>query len=634
MTVPQTLRAVFLYATAHQLRRRLRAHPTATAWALYLLSLVPLLLCLQLVHGTSPRYLLSWPIRQCGPFLVNLGLLILALGLLYALVNSAFDALAVLAATIVVLGCADRAKISKLQLPLFPSDFLFVRELANLDAYYTPMLAYGAGGLLATIGFGRHLRKRLPHLRTGWPQRALILALGIGSLACAVPHHLSLIEALNRLTGTRNYTWNPTGNYRHNGVLYGLLLNLDGMLVATPPGYSRESVSRILGGFQSIPGRPGQRANVILVMSESFWDLRELKGLDLDFDPTPTYRALVENGFGFHLVTPTFGGGTCDPEFEVLTGLPVKYFPPGSRAYQQYVQRPIPSIARLFKHNGYRAAAVHTHYRWYWNRDRVYKFAGFDSFTGIEDMSLPERKGLYASDRQLVKALVEKSRRTTEPYFLFAISVQNHGPYDRDRYDRYDHPVRSGMLSPTATTELRNYSQGLIDADSSLRELVAFVDGQQAPTVLVFFGDHLPSTGALFADTGFFSDSLSPLEDRMRRYVEVGVVHANFDIPRPHGRLFSTAYLPLYIAELAGVERPAFYAYLAELQARLPGLSRELTLDAYGKPLANDDPAMRAVDASYWQLEYDVLFGANYSGPFFDVRAPVAGVTRRSPVSD
>ncbi len=600
-----------------RLRSACAAHPRATAWAAYAVWLVALLLVLQYFHRPKLLYVFAWPVFYFPEFLVNFGILSLVFGVLYALVNSAFYAAGAVSVLVTLIGYADRMKVATLNLPLVPSDLLFVGQLGSLRGYYSRAVAVCGVVLLALGGLLWRLRKRVPHLRARRLPRAAVLLTLLAMVACEVPNHHRVVTELNRATGAMDRYWDPLQNHRFNGVLYSLLITADSLDVRAPPEYSREKIQQVLGEYEPSPGAGHTRGpNVILVMSESFWDLKEIDSLDLSFDPTPTYRRLFENGHGLRIVTPTYGGLTSETEFEVLTGLSVKYLPAGRSTFQEYVMRPLPSVARLFKRNGYYAAGVHTFLRRFWSRDRVYQLAGFDAFRAIEDLDAPEIKGLYASDHQFVKALLAETRRARGPYFIFGISMQNHGPWDTDRYTSYDVQVDRGTLSRTAWTEARNYGQGLLDADRSLQELVHFVDEQDEPTLLVFFGDHLPGTEALFRESGFFSADLSSTEESRRRYTGFGVVHANYDIPRPNGMTLSAVFMPLYLAELAGVERPPFYGFLKDAHARFPAFSRNFTAAANGAVVQQGDPALRALDATYSQIVYDVLFGGNYSGPY------------------
>lgn len=590
----------------------------AIAWAAYAASIAALLLVLQLFHVQSVRAVLAWPLSFPVLFLANLAILGLAFAGLYAIFNSAFFALATLTPVVLALGYADEAKMRVLNLPVLPSDLLFVRELSALGGYYARILGLGVAALLAAWFLLRRVRSRVPHLGARPLPRLAVFGCVAGLLGYAVSAPSVHPEGLNKALGVRNIHWDPIQNYKQNGVLYGFFMYAESAFVRAPPGYGREEIERILGKYRPVPARdPARRPNVLVYMSESFWDLRKLRAVDLGFDPTPQYRALREGGWGFELVTPTYGGNTCDPEFEVLTGLPVKYFAPGSRAFQQYVRRPLPSLARLFEEHGYHTAGIHTYHRWFWGRDRVYPLMGFDVFRGLEDMGRPELKGDYPADRMVTRAVIDEAQGSDEPWFIYAISVQNHGPYRANRYKEYDHDVRAPRLSEDAAAELRTYTQGLVDADRSLAELIRFVDAQEEPTVLLFFGDHLPGADGLFAETGFLGDRLDPAEEARRRFTEGGVVHANFPVPPPDGKVLSAQFVPLYVAELAGLELPPFYAFLADVRARFPGLSRNLVVDASGDTVAPDDPAVRAVDAEYWPIVYDVLFGANHGAKYF-----------------
>lgn len=72
--------------------------------------------------------------------------------------------------------------------------------------------------------------------------------------------------------------------------------------------------------------------------------------------------------------------------------------------------------------------------------------------------------------------------------FLFGISMQNHFTYEGEKYPEYDVSfTSSGNLSGKSMQILKNYAQGLSDADKSLGKLVDYVRSQKEPTVVVFF---------------------------------------------------------------------------------------------------------------------------------------------------
>ena len=75
---------------------------------------------------------------------------------------------------------------------------------------------------------------------------------------------------------------------------------------------------------------------------------------------------------------------TANIEFEALTGFSNAFLPYGSIPYQQYVRRPLPSLATFLRDEGYVTKALHPFGPWFWNREAVYKAFGFDRFLSEE----------------------------------------------------------------------------------------------------------------------------------------------------------------------------------------------------------------------------------------------------------
>ena len=121
---------------------------------------------------------------------------------------------------------------------------------------------------------------------------------------------------------------------------------------------------------------PEEKPDIIVVMSESFWDPTLLPGTTITPDPMPNVRA-VRSGSMF---SPEFGGMTANVEFEALTGFSNAFLPYGSIPYQQYVRGPVPSLANFFRSEGYETTAIHPFEGWFWNREHVYDAFGFDRF--------------------------------------------------------------------------------------------------------------------------------------------------------------------------------------------------------------------------------------------------------------
>lgn len=129
--------------------------------------------------------------------------------------------------------------------------------------------------------------------------------------------------------------------------------------------------------------------NIIFIMSEAHWDARKLdKSIPKNITPTID-RYQVAN-----FLSPSFGGGTANVEFEVLTSLNVM-LNHNELAYVSKLKRPTYSLAMHMNQLGYDTTAMHNNGKYFYNRSTVYQNLGFNRFTSIENMvSAVDRKNL------------------------------------------------------------------------------------------------------------------------------------------------------------------------------------------------------------------------------------------------
>ena len=146
--------------------------------------------------------------------------------------------------------------------------------------------------------------------------------------------------------------------------------------VGAPAGYSADAISALPTPQAGI-FLPAEKPDIIMVMSESFWDVTSLPNTRITPDPIPFMRA---NRSG-SVFSPEFGGMTANVEFEALTGFSNAFLPAGSIPYQQYIRRPLPSLATFLRSEGYETKAIHPFAGWFWNRSVVYKAVSYTHLT-------------------------------------------------------------------------------------------------------------------------------------------------------------------------------------------------------------------------------------------------------------
>ena len=82
-----------------------------------------------------------------------------------------------------------------------------------------------------------------------------------------------------------------------------------------------------------------------------------------------------------------------------------------------------------------------------------------------------EKRGPLASDAAMTDEIIREADATDDPFFFFAVSLQNHGPYEPNRYYNPTHKVQA-PTSQWARDSLLSYAEGASDADHGLERLV------------------------------------------------------------------------------------------------------------------------------------------------------------------
>ncbi|MDP1827506.1 MAG: LTA synthase family protein [Archangium sp.] len=549
---------------------------------------------------------LAWlgqhPAEACG----NAFVAVLLGASLLAITGRRLLAVVVTLAVLGVMGLVHSTKVALLGKPLYPWDVVLFREgfalLPEVAGWRWALMGLGCAGVAGV------LRR---DVRLDWRARGSLLVMVALVAAWLGPRpQLRLTEL-----GVRHVHWDQPENYGINGLLLAFVLNASNVAVRKPADYGAESVRAVVAAQAPPPSSTpkGASPTVIVVMSESFFDPTRLPGVTFAEDPVPHLHRLQREASSGSLFPPVFGGGTANTEFEFLTGHSMHFLPPGSVPYQQYVRRKHPSLARIFAAQGYRTAAIHTHYRWFWEREQVYQHFGFQRFTSSEDMPGAPVDGKYISDAVLTSHIVSEFEAAAGPLFLFGVSMEAHGPYEPGRYAGSELRL-DGPLDDAARAELTTYAEAARHADRELGALVAYFATVDRPVFLVFFGDHQPSLPLSLRQTGV-AESLQDISRAQKHTLhEVPlVIWTNTTLAaRPLGSL-SPSFLGPLLLDLTGTPGTPYTEFLRGVGKEMPIVMQGLVSDAEGA--LHDEPpeALRALDDAWWTLEYDMLFGEDFA---------------------
>lgn len=531
--------------------------------------------------------------------------------------------------------------------PFLPWDLTQVKEAAGVAAAaglkVQPGMVWAGGVLLALTVLSHFLYRRRG--RPALPVRLVSIAASLAALLALV-FGVFLQPAVTQSFGIYPDAWMQDRYYRWYGVITGFMTNLTNLEIDEPEGYSEEAVNALLdeteaaGAIRTGPNFPDSYAartdpaaiekepTIIYVMDESYWDVSELEqyGVTFDTDVSPNLHALQQTSAYGKVYSPSFGGGTCDVEFEALTGHSVGFLPSGCKPYQQHVTRPMFALPSYLKDRGYQTAAVHCYYAKYWSRNTAYPNLGFDDFISLEDMRGVEKvrgyywKGGLVTDASMGEQIIGEYERlkaaSDAPVFLHAVTMQNHTNYNAANYpdDQRVH-VTSAPAGLKASTvgALEDFATGVRDADALLGQLVSYFSQVDEPVILVFWGDHynpIDSGYDVYTATGYASaDSADP-----RLHQTTLLMWSNYSNYQVDLGTIAAYEISPVMMDLFGLEQPLYFQYLnRQLRYGYRSCTGGVTVNwdgTVGRGLTGRQTAWRQ---DHWLLQYDLMFGKGYA---------------------
>lgn len=385
--------------------------------------------------------------------------------------------------------------------------------------------------------------------------------------------------------------------YNKQGVLGGLTGQYLGARLLVPTDYTTGKAEAMLDAVPTdVQTKEWGKPNIIVVFSESFFDLGRLEDVTFSSEITPNLSHLKKEGIFFNSLSSTFGGLSCNPEFSLLTSGNLSYYPLGFVPYPILYRKgdPIcsdyPSAISVLKENGYRTQIVSAWEQNLCGCQVVYDHMGVDTF--VYDYA-PEIKGLYTSEKAIGDKIEEtfNNKEKDVPLFYLTQTAQAHMPFYADKYDSYDFSIVKSPLDDYENGMLLSYAQGIYDADKLLGRCYDYIQTLEEPTVLVFFGDHLPilthGSDNLYDKLSYFNTS-DTLLNEARRYGTEGIILANFDVTDEIDYLGQDLILP-YVFSKCDLILPGYYRGMIDSIPDLPCFNMFASYDAKGNliPIEN-----------------------------------------------
>lgn len=565
---------------------------------------------------------IDWMLTHPVQTLLGFCLILLVFMMMYIATCNISLAMLGTSGTLITLGLINYYKVVMRGDPFMPWDLVLKKEAINIITYIDisldkeTILVLGAL-IIIIIALGFLKPKKIK-----WRYRLVGIFIGLSVITLFMNKTYFNNDKMKKL-GVEDIFWNQKRNYEINGFLTGFSMNIPKIMIKAPTEYSEKNINEIIEEYEkSVPvfenEKSNKQPNIIIIMNEAFWDPTVLSEITYSQDPIPTIRKIRNEGISGWLLSPEYGGGTANIEFEVLTGHSVSFLPPGSMAYQQYVNKPLGSMASYLKEAGYATIAIHPYQKWFWDRENVYPYLGFEQFISDEDFINPHKRGQFISDVETSHEIIRQyEKHKGKPFFNYTVTMQNHGPYNDRRYGDDIVKVKGKHLSQDAKDILQTYVEGVKDSDKALGDLIDYFKSVEDPTIIVMFGDHLPMLGneyAVYKDAGYISEGELTLEDKKNLHLTPLVIWNNYGNKKQDIGIINASYLGPYVMDFGNMKMPTYFDFLNQLHQDLPSYIRGLKVGFDGsleEKVSNEEEILRQ---KHWMLQYDLIFGKGYSG--------------------
>lgn len=384
------------------------------------------------------------------------------------------------------------------------------------------------------------------------------------------------------------YFENIALGYEEYGFVYGFSTSVVGTGMSKPANYSEEIIVEIQDSIQvNETAEMDKMPNIIVVLLESFIDPTEVNYLNIEGEPIPNFRYLEENFTTGYMTVPVVGAGTANTEFEVLTGMSMRFFGTGEYPYKTILKETdCESIAGNLGKLGYSTHVVHNNTAKFYSRNNAFSMMGFDSFVSKEFMIVDEYNtlGTWAADNLLLEQIDKVMNKSeNQQDLVYCITVQGHGAYPTEPV--FENPEFKVTGAPTDELNYswEYYVNELHYVDEFIGNLVAQMEARDEETMIVLWGDHLPTMGLNESDMA----SESTFKTKY-------VTWNNFGLPKKDADL--TAYqLLAYVTGQANIHEGTIFKYHQDYL----NAGYAIDNDIYLNGLEN--------------LQYDLLYGNRYS---------------------
>ena len=477
--------------------------------------------------------------------------------------------------------------------PILPSDVAAFQTAASVSGGYTYVIDDSVAiPFLIVLVFACALLL-LPASRPSRRSAAVNVAAAIAIAACSCAW-FSVSDIERDLDCTVD-VWSSLDSYKDQGSLLCFLQRAQKIKPAAPDGFSHENAVALrsnaspLGSvaYAAETEELDQLPSVVVVMNETFSDISRYDAVDDSYETPAHYQELAREALAAgNVYVSALGGGTCNSEFEFLTGSSSGFLGAGVYPYMLYDLDDVDNLASYLGSIGYSTCAIHPAESTNWRRDRVYKQLGFEEFLDIESFDGAETRRDMVTDAETYDVILERLKSSEGPQFIFDVTLASHGGYDTGLIPEDE--LTEVLVQGEPDAEVSEYASCIAASDE---EFGAFIDALREidrPVVVCMFGDHQPGFADRLAEASFGEQvGFMELDHIQERYVTPYLIWTNSDELRKANGTGETCDLSLnYLAattlNAAGIPLDEQFSYLLTAQQQIPAVNLNGYQDAEG----------------------------------------------------
>ena len=573
------------------------------------------------VAGQVTKFVSQIWLEQKYQFLLNfIGIGLIYLALVFVL-NRFWIATVIFGAAMTAYGVANSIKMGLRNEPILPSDLSFVSngnggnllsfipkdQQALVNGAITVLIWFSCACLLLFVLDGR---RRFIHCSWKNPSSNAKNIIGTSSRALAAILSVVLLVSYTwnlNIPGAWSYTlatnlgykpvpWNTYEDAKSNGpaTTFQSLVRVKAM--DKPSEYSKKTMEKIAARYTKEANKINtSRANiltdstVILILSESFSDPLRVPGISFDIDPMPNIRALKDVTTSGLMLSPGYGGGTANIEYQSLTGMNLANF--NDQLISPY-QQLVPSQKNVYTFNqiwndacqAQCSYAFHPYLKNFYLRDSNYKKFGFKYFRTID--SKPALKyqdhidAGYVSDASAYQNVIDQLNQSDgESQFIQLVTMQNHLPYgDYYTNNEFKEADTSTGLDENEEVQIDTYAKGISYTDQATATFLDQLNMIEQPITVIFYGDHLP---------GIYASAAKYKENQLTLHESDYFIWSNSSSSSAGSKLSpeesdysSSNFFMASAAEHMDAKVTPFLALLTEVHQSVPAAGRFASTDA------------------------------------------------------